>query len=95
MIWITRDREFIDDSQQQNKKDFVIGLQKWAPSVQNNKSGGQIYNPCHHDITMAKPSFRTAIATTLRTNLSSGQPKLQTLATHNQCKTQVVGRLQC
>ena len=38
MIWITRDREFIDDSQQQNRKDFVIGLQKWAPSVQNNKS---------------------------------------------------------
>ena len=39
MIWITRDREFIDDSQQQNRKDFVIGLQKWDPSVQNNKSG--------------------------------------------------------
>ena len=36
----TRDREFIDDSQQQNRKDFVIGLQKWAPSVQNNKSVG-------------------------------------------------------
>ena len=40
MIWIARDREFIDDSQQQNRKDFVIGLQKRAPSVQNNKSGG-------------------------------------------------------
>ena len=40
MIWITRDREFIDDSQQQKRKDFVIGLQKWVPSVQNNKSGG-------------------------------------------------------
>ena len=40
MILITRDREFIDDSQQQNRKDFVIGLQKWTPSVQNNKSGG-------------------------------------------------------
>ena len=33
MIWITRDKEFIDDSQQQKRKDFVIGLQKWAPSV--------------------------------------------------------------
>ena len=40
MIWITRDREFINDLQQQNRKDFVIGLEKWAPSVQNNKSGG-------------------------------------------------------
>ena len=40
MIWITRDREFIDDTQQQNREDFVIRLQKWAPSLQNNKSGG-------------------------------------------------------
>ena len=40
MIWITRDREFIDGSQQQNRKDFVIRLQKWAPSVQNNKYSG-------------------------------------------------------
>ena len=55
MIWITRDREFIDYSQQQNRKDFVIGLQKWAPSVQNNKSGGPNLQPCHHDITTAKP----------------------------------------
>ena len=50
MIWITRDREFIDDSQQQNRKDFVIGLQKWA-----------------------------------------GQPKLQTLATHNQMQNSSSG----
>ena len=67
MIGITRDREFINDLQQQNRKDSVIGLQKWAPSAQNNRSGGQIYKPWHHDITTAKPSFRTAIATTLRT----------------------------
>ena len=35
-----KDIEFIDDSQQQNRKDFVIRLQKWAPSVQNNKPDG-------------------------------------------------------
>ena len=40
MIEITRDMEFIDDTQQQKREDFVIGLQKWVPSVQNNKSGG-------------------------------------------------------
>ena len=40
MIWITRDREIDGDTQQQNRENFVIGLQKWAPSVQNNKSGG-------------------------------------------------------
>ena len=74
MIWITRDREFIGDSQQQNRKDFVIGLQKWAPSVQNNKSGwpnlqtlpswhhnGKAQLPdCHCDDTEDKPEFRPA-----------------------------------
>ena len=41
MIWITKDKEFINGLQQQNRKDFVNGLQKWAPNVQNNnKSGG-------------------------------------------------------
>ena len=91
MIWITRDREFIDDSQQQNGKDFVIGLQNGLPVCRTTNLVGQIYKPCHHDITTAKPSFRTAIAMTLRTNPSSGQPKLQTLATHNQMQNSSSG----
>ena len=33
-------QRIINDLQQQNRNDFVIGLQKWAPSVQNNKSDG-------------------------------------------------------
>ena len=61
MIWITSDREFIDDSQPQNRKDFMIGLQKWAPSVQNNKSGG--------------PNLQTpAIMTSQRQSPASGLP---------------------
>ena len=31
MIWITKDKKFINGLQQQNSKNFVNGLQKLAP----------------------------------------------------------------
>ena len=95
MICITRDMEFIDDSQQQNRKDFVIGLQKWAPRVQNNKSGGPNLQTlpswhhngkaqlpdCHRDDTKDKARVPAS------QNCKLWQPIIK-------CKTQVVGRLQ-
>ena len=67
MIWITRDREFIDNPQQQTEKILWLDFKNGLPVHRTTNLVGQIYKPCHHDITTAKPSFRTAIATTLRT----------------------------
>ena len=56
---------------------------------------GQIYKPCQHDITTAKPSFRTANATTLRTKPEFRPAKTATSGnSESNAKTQVVGRLQ-
>ena len=68
MIWITRDKEFINDLQQQNKKDFVIRLQKIGSQFAEQQIWwANITNPAIMTLQTAKPSFRTANATTLRT----------------------------
>ena len=51
---------------------------------------GQIFKPCHHDITMAKPSFRTATATTLWTKSDFRPAKTANSGDPTKCKTQVV-----
>ena len=61
MIWITTDREFINDLQQQNKKDFVIGLQKMG------------YQCAEQQIWWAKIT-NPAIMTLQRQNPASGLP---------------------
>ena len=60
MIWITKDREFIDDSQQQNRKYFMRGLQNRLPVCRTTNLVGQITNP--------------AIMTSQRQSPASGLP---------------------
>ena len=52
-----------------NKTEKILwsDFKNWLPVCRTTNLVSQIYKPCHHDITTAKPSFRTATATTLRT----------------------------
>ena len=71
--------------------DFKNGL----PVCRTTDLMGQIYKPCHHDITTAKPSFQTATATTLWTKPEFRPAKTANSGDPTKCKTEVVGRSQC
>ena len=85
MIWITKDKEFINGLQQQNWKDFVNGLQKMGSQCAEQQiRWAKLTNPAIMTLKRQSPASGPPLRRHQGQNPSSGQPKLQTLATHNQ-----------